>query len=136
MAGQLPSSNTISTSEADALYDQAGVLVETDEDQISLERYSHILKDDVALVIKEVLDENPLPFKLAPFQLLALRALGSKQNALLLSPTGSGKMLVAQFGVLVLAKIMGIENAVGIGTQPLRKSHHIDISGMILFFNC
>ena len=62
MAGQLPSSNTISTSEADALYDQAGVLVETDEDQISQERYSHILKDDVALVIKEVLDENPLPF--------------------------------------------------------------------------
>ena len=31
-------------------------------------------------------------------------------------------MLVAQLGVLVLEKIMKIENAVGIGTQPLRKA--------------
>ena len=111
----------ITKAEAEVLYATAGTLVQEDEDQISLERYSHLLNDDVAVVIKKVLDENPLPFELAPFQLLALHALGSKQNVLLLSPTGSGKMLVAQLGVLVLAEIMGVENAVGIGTQPLRK---------------
>ena len=87
MAEELPEElpiDSISKDRADSLYDMAGDLVKEDEDQISLSRYSHLLNDDVGTVIKQVLNENPLPFELAPFQLLALHALGSKQNVLLL----------------------------------------------------
>ena len=82
--------DTISSDEAAVNYSLAGELVPEDEDQISLQQYGHLLRDDVALIIKEVLEEHPIPFELKPFQLVALHALGSKKNVILISPTGSG----------------------------------------------
>ena len=80
--------DSLTKDKADEQYTKAGIMVQEEDDQISLGRYSHLLNDEVATVIKQVLDENPLPFELAPFQLVALHALGSKLNVLLLSPTG------------------------------------------------
>ena len=65
------------------------------------------------------MEENPLPFELAEFQKLAIHALGSMKNVILISPTGSGKMLVAYLAILVLQKKLGIPSGVGVGTQPL-----------------
>ena len=100
-------------------YEEAGSIVEEEEDQISLVKYSYLLNDEVATILEEVLEENPLPFELADFQRLAIHALGSLRNVILISPTGSGKMMVVYLAILVLQKKFGIHSGVGVGTQPL-----------------
>ena len=68
---------------SDSLYEEAGEMMEEEENPITLSKYSHLLNDEVATIIKSVLDENPLPFPLQDFQKLALHALGSKNNVIL-----------------------------------------------------
>ena len=104
---------------AETLYESAGKVVEEEDDQISLAKYNHLLNDKVATILQQVLVENPLPFELQDFQKLALHAIGNFQNVILISPTGSGKMLVAYLAILVLQKVMDVPCGVGIGTQPL-----------------
>ena len=67
-------------------------------------------------MIEEVLKEHPLPFELADFQKKALYELGHLKNVILISPTGSGKMVVAY---KPQKKRLGISKGVGLGTQPL-----------------
>ena len=105
--------------DVEELSEEAGSLVANEDDQISLVKYNHLLNDTVANILAEVLEENPLPFQLADFQKLAIHAIGSLQNVVLVSPTGSGKMLVAYLSILVLQKKLGISSGVGIGCQPL-----------------
>ena len=82
--------------------------------------HSYLLNDFVHSVIQEVLNEHPIPFKLQDFQLLTLYALGSQKSVVvLMSPTGSGKMICTYLGSLVLQKIFGIENGVMLGTMPI-----------------
>ena len=100
-------------------FDEAGKVVDADDDQISLTKYGHLLNDNVASILAEVLEENPLPFQLADFQKLAVYTIGSLQNVILISPTGSGKMLVVYLSILVLQKKLGISSGVAIGCQPL-----------------
>ena len=83
----------ISKEEADKNYEIAGSLVDDPADEISLAHHSHLLNDDVHLLILEVLEETKIQFKLADFQMLSLHVLGSCNNLVLISPTGSGKML-------------------------------------------
>ena len=104
---------------ANSLYNQAGTLVEEQEDEISLVKYNYLLSDRVACIIKEVLTEHPLPYELQQFQMVALHALGSGQNVILQAPTGAGKMIVAYLAILVLQKTMNIPEGVGVGCQPL-----------------
>ena len=104
---------------AEELYNNAGKLIPENEVQIKLGDYQHLLSDPVHLIIQEVLSEHPLPYKLQDFQLLTLHVLGSKKNVILLAPTGSGKMICAYLGILVLQKVFGIEKGVGLGIQPL-----------------
>ena len=87
----------IDKEEADKNYSEAGTLVEEPKDEISLTKYKHLLNDAVHGMIMEVLEETKLPFNLSDFQLLSLHVLGSKQNLVLISPTGSGKMLGEYF---------------------------------------
>ena len=110
----------ISKQFADELYDKAGTIVPEDPDQISIEKYNYLLQDSVHLIIQEVLAENPLKFKLQDFQLLTLHCLGSLKNVILVSPTGTGKMLCSYLGILVLQKRLNISKGVGLVTQPLR----------------
>jgi CRISPR/Cas system-associated endonuclease/helicase Cas3 len=104
---------------ASSLYEEAGGLVGEQEDEISLVRHFSLLSDKVAYIIKEVIAEHPLQFELQQFQLVALHALGSGQNVILMAPTGSGKMIVAYLAILVLQKTMNVPEGVGIGCQPL-----------------
>ena len=105
--------------QAQTLYESAGELVEEEEGQISLTRYSHLLNDNVASILEQVLVENPLPFELQDFQKLALHAIGNLQNVILITPTGSGKMVVSYLSILVLQKVLNVPCGVGVGTQPL-----------------
>ena len=83
----------ISKEDANRNYEIAGTLVDEPEDEISIAKYEHLLKDDIHLLIMEVLQETNLGFSIADFQMLSLHVLGSKQHLVLISPTGSGKML-------------------------------------------
>ena len=87
--------NGISADKAKLLLDQAGDLKEEDPKQITIRNHEHLLCDQVHIIIQEVLQKNPVGFKLQYFQLLTLYCLGSLKNVVLLSPTGSGKMLCA-----------------------------------------
>ena len=109
----------ISKETCEELYKNAGKLIPEDEEQITIENHQHLLSDSVHLVIQEVLSENPLPFKLQDFQLLTMHALGSLKNVILISPTGSGKMICAYLGILVLQKVLEVPKGVGLGTMPL-----------------
>ena len=85
---------SISQAEADKNYNMAGSEVPEPPDQINVMRYQHLmLNDTVHSAIMEVLDETRIKFKLADFQLVSLHVLGSQRNLILISPTGSGKML-------------------------------------------
>ena len=64
------------------LYDMAGGLVEEPEEQITLEKYHHLLSDKVANAIRQVLFSHPL--ELQAFQKLTLHAFGSGQNVILM----------------------------------------------------
>ena len=86
-------------SQSDHHYEQAGEIVKEDDNQITLEKHRHLLNDEIATIIEQVLIENPLPYKLQDFQKLALHALGSLKNVILISPTGSGKMIVAYLAI-------------------------------------
>ena len=83
----------ISKEDAEKNYNLAGTLVDEPQDEISIAKYENLLRDSVHFVIMEVLQETGLSFKLADFQLLSLHVLGSQKNLILISPTGSGKML-------------------------------------------
>lgn len=109
----------ITKEKADLLYDGAGELVDEDPEQLTLEKYEHLLCDEVHLVIKEVLSENQIRFKLQDFQMLTLHCLGSLKNVVLICPTGCGKMLCSYLGTLVLRKVFGKVKGVSLGNQPL-----------------
>ena len=64
------------------------------EGKLTLEKNLHLLRDEFAHVIEDVLDEHLLPFKLKDFQKMALHQIGSLYNVILVSPNGSGKMVV------------------------------------------
>ena len=60
-----------------------------------------------------------LSFKFRDFQKMALQQIGSLNNVILVSPNGSGKMVVIYLAIFVLQKVLGVSDGVGIGCQPL-----------------
>ena len=105
------------------LYEKAGSQVQEQKEEITLEKFSHLLSDKVNTALQEVLLENPLPFELQEFQKLTLHCLGSGRNVILLAPTGAGKMVVVYLSILVLQKLHSVAG-VGVGTQPLNSIMH------------
>ena len=85
--------------DVEELYELAGELVGAEDDQISLAKHNRLLSDEVAVILEQVLEEHPLPFQLAPFQKLAIHAIGSQKNVMLIAPT---VVVVAYLSILVL----------------------------------
>ena len=84
----------ISENKADTNYMMAGTEVPEPPDEISTVKYQHLmLNDQVHQRIMEVLADTRITFPLSDFQLVSLHVLGNKLNLILISPTGSGKML-------------------------------------------
>ena len=73
----------------ESLLVKAGEVVEEEENQISIPKHEYLLNDKIGSILQAVLEENPLPYVLQDFQKLALHALGSLKNVILVSPTGS-----------------------------------------------
>ena len=84
MERSFDSSLDIIKGQSDYLYEKAGELVDEEENQISLTEHNHLLNDHVATILEQVLDENPLPYSLQDFQKLALHAIGSLKNVILI----------------------------------------------------
>ena len=104
---------------ANSYYKEAGQSVEEEDDQISLAVNLHLLKDELHIVIEEVILEAKLPYRPTDFQLLSLHILGSKKNLILISPTGSGKTLIIFLGTLLMRKILNVSKGVSLITEPL-----------------
>ena len=113
------SSLQISSQIAKKYYEGAGQEVLEEEDQISIALHSHLLRDEVHGSLQEVINEIQLPFSLSDFQKLSLHIIGSGQNLMLVSPTGSGKTLVIYLGILLLRKLFNNPDGVAIITEPL-----------------
>ena len=109
----------ISVERAEWLSTEAGELVDEDQPQINIQKYGYLLRDEVDIVIKQVLEETRLTIKLQDFQILTLHCLGNRKNVVLVNPTGSGKMLCAYLATLVLRKVFDKDKGVGLGTMPL-----------------
>ena len=58
----------ISKEKADMLYEKAGELVAEDADQLTIEKYEHLLSDKVHGIIQEVLQKNNVGYELQDFQ--------------------------------------------------------------------
>jgi Lhr-like helicase len=70
-----------------------------------------MLSDHVHQKIMEVLSETNITLKLADFQLVSLHVLGNQQNLVLVSPTGSGKMLgIVQYTFFKYQKLKILHN--------------------------
>ena len=95
----------------DKVYGEVGKVAIKKNEELTLEKNLHLLCDRVGNIIEQVLLENPLPFPLLDFQKLALHQIGSLNNVFLVSPTGSGKMVVVYLAILVHRKIHEIPNA-------------------------
>ena len=83
----------------DSQYEQAGEIVEEEENQISIANNYDLLSDPVALILEQVLEEKPLGFVHQDFQKFCLHAICSLKNVVLISPTGTGKMIVAYLAI-------------------------------------
>ena len=80
------------------------------EGKLTLEKNLHLLRDEVTHDIEGVLDEHLLPFKLKDFQKMALHQIGSLNNVILVSPNGSGKMVVIYLSIFVLQKVLSVSD--------------------------
>ena len=80
------------------------------EGKLTLEKNLHLLIDEVAHDIEEVLDEHLLSFKFKDFQKIALQQIGSLNNVILVSPNGAGKMVVIYLSIYVLQKVFRVSD--------------------------
>ena len=103
---EIESGLMITQKEADKNYELAGTLVDEPPDEIALAKHESLLNDHIHVLIMEVLKEANIGFKLADFQLLSLHVLGSKKHLILISPTGSGKMLGKSLPSLSIIRII------------------------------
>jgi superfamily II DNA helicase RecQ len=109
----------ITQSDAHKNYQEAGRLVPEEADQISLEKYGHLINPSNDHVLQEVLTDLALPYKLADFQTISIHTLLQKRDLVLVSPTGTGKMNVISLGIIGLRQVFGNMKGVAIVTQPL-----------------
>ena len=91
------------------MYEKDGELVAEDAEQVTIEKYEHLLSDKVHVIIQEVHQEKNVGFELQEFQMLTMYCLGSLNNVVLVRGTGSGKMICSYLGTLVLSKVFGKE---------------------------
>ena len=109
----------ISKEQAMANYFAAGTEVEEEKDKITVEGNSKLIAQDVDEILDKIVEELHLPYEPSSFQRVAINTLGMQNNLILVSPTGSGKMDVPLFSVLVLREKLGNKKGVVIVTQPL-----------------
>ena len=94
----------ISQELADKNYYAAGMEVQEEGDQITVENHRDLIHSEVDAFLNDVVDELKMKYLPSDFQRVSINALGQQMNVVLVSPTGSGKMNVPLLGTLVLRK--------------------------------
>ena len=109
----------ISKSNADKIYDAVGKTENERTNNAIVVPSPHILRTSDEKVIHEAKTDLNINFDLDYFQIQALLAIMNGHNAIVISPCGSGKLLIFYMGLYILGKRMGVKKGVGICLQPL-----------------
>ena len=112
---QIPISEDI----ANRLYSEAGREEAEVQNEIVVLPSPHMLTTSEEELIRKTARDMSVPFVLDNFQVQSLVALLNSRNVVLISPCGSGKLLVFQMAVKLLRKKSEIPNGLGICLQPL-----------------
>ena len=104
----------ISKQLSDKIYEFTGEKLKITEPRIPF-----VLSDRVKVIIEETVQELGLGFNLNDMQLRSVHAIATGQDLILISPCGTGKMLVFFLAVAVLRKIKNMPNGVGYILEPL-----------------
>ena len=84
----------------------------------------HIISTSDEMMIMDAKSELRINFELDNFQVQAILSLFHEKNVILVSPCGSGKLLVFYMSVHLLRKKYKLPNRVGICLQPLNNILH------------
>jgi len=87
-------------------YEAAGTLVDEEPERILLEEYKHLMDEEVDQVFSQVLAEGKVKYEPVDFQRISVNILAQQKTLILISPTGSGKMNIPLWVVLVLQKLL------------------------------
>ena len=107
----------ITVSQANKNYNWAGIEVDEEEESITLAKNAHLIDTETESILDSIVDKIQLKYKPAQFQRVAINALASLKNVILLSPTGSGKMSIPLLTTLVLRRKLKNPKGVCIVTQ-------------------
>ena len=99
---------------AEKIYDRTGEITVIDSDEIPV-----ILKDSEKVLIDECLSDLKIDLKLNNMQLKALVAVINGEDLILISPCGTGKMLVYFLATALLRKIKKKPDGISWILQPL-----------------
>ena len=101
------------------IYEEVGSKSDAEpEGKLTIEKNLHLLRDEVAFLIEEVLEEHPLPYQLTDFQ-------RSPSDWVFKQCYSCEPSRIRQNGcdlpcnICVAKKVLGVSDGVGIGCQPL-----------------
>ena len=109
----------ISEAHARTNYVKAGEEVIEEPERITLAGNADLVEFDVNDAFEKIVNKLELPYEPSEFQRVAVNAVGSQKNLILVSPTGSGKMDVPFLSVLLLRERTKNPKGICIVTQPL-----------------
>ena len=106
----------ISQKTSDDIYNRAGQIMPHSTKEIKL---PFKMTDSMRILIEECKTDLKVDFDLNEMQLRALYAIGNSQDTFVVSPCGTGKMLVFYLSILLLRKIRNQPDGVGWILEPL-----------------
>ena len=95
----------ITAAEAAENYRIAGTRVDCDNSSVSWDRYRNLYCPEVEDIVKQVVIEAQISYKLTDFQEIFLHSIGSKKDTFAVVNTGAGKTEVTGIAALVLRKV-------------------------------
>ena len=110
----------ITEKEAVENYKMAGTRrVECDGSTVTWDKFKNLYNPEVAICIKQVVDEVQMTHKMTDFQEIFLHSIGSKKDTFAVVNTGAGKTEVTGFAALVLRKIFKEPAGITVMVIPL-----------------
>ena len=114
-------STRLSVNNFSSNYDKSGEIVKDNKGELLVADDGHcknkIPRHKIIEVIQTVTSELKLPYTLQDFQLESLVALANGHNVILVSPTGSGKLVIIYIGIRMIEILQGMQ-LVALGSEP------------------
>ena len=109
----------ISQDLSDYLYGCAGTTMNESENEVSVMPSMRVISTSDEQLILEAKTSLGIKFEIDKFQVQALLSLFNGENVVVISPCGSGKMLIFYMGVYIMRKKYNLPNGIGICLEPL-----------------